>query len=66
MATIELTGLDLVRVLRAQLRAEGLPDDDRSVVELANRVATRGPARAHRIDELHSLFGVPRAIRGDD
>lgn len=63
MATIELTGAGHVRVLRRYLSGAGLPTDDRTVVELANRLADRVPERAAQVDRLHHLFGVPTAIR---
>jgi hypothetical protein len=55
--SIDLTPAGNMRVLREHLRTAGLPTDDRTVVELANRSAARAAGRAEQVERLRALFG---------
>lgn len=65
MSTVELAGLGAVRAVRRHLAAAGIEPSDRHVVALLDRLPARAAAREARVDELHTLFGVPTTIRGD-
>ena len=59
--SVDLTSAGQVRVLREHLRVAGLPTDDRTVVELANRSAARAQHRAAQVANLRALFGPAAA-----
>ena len=63
MSAVDLTPAGTVRVLRAQLAAAGLPTDDHTVVAFADRLTGAAARRGRQVDALHTVFGVPAAIR---
>lgn len=65
MSTVELTGAGAVRAARRHLAEAGLEPTDRNVVALLNRLPAAVAAREQRVDLLHTVFGVPAAVRGD-
>jgi hypothetical protein len=65
VSVVELGPVGELRVLREHLAAAGLPTDDATVVAFANRLGAAHAQREARVDALHTVFGVPAALRGD-